>query len=115
MSTSNPPTIEKHSSDNSVPTTKEGLPRHMTSTTAATTETAVEGSPQALPFSPYTAHPSKVLDALNVDEKKGLSEDEARRRLEQYGLNRLKPPKKPSLLKITAQQTANAMTLVLSE
>lgn len=114
MSTSNPPTIEKHSSNNSVPT-KEGLPRYHTSTTAATTETAVEAGSQALPFPAYTAHPSKVLDALNVDEKKGLSEDEAKRRLEQYGLNRLKPPKKPSLLKITAQQTANAMTLVLSE
>lgn len=114
MSTQSPPTIEKHSSNNSVPT-KEGLPRHHTSTTAATTETANDPSSQALPFSPYTVHASKVLDALNVDDKKGLSEDEAARRLEQYGLNRLKPPKKPSLLKITAQQTANAMTLVLSE
>lgn len=114
MSTQSPPGIEKHSSNSSVPT-KEGLPRHQTATTAATTETAVDPSSQALPFPPYTAHPSKVLDALNVDEKKGLSEDEAARRLQQYGLNRLKPPKKPSLLKITAQQTANAMTLVLSE
>lgn len=115
MSTLSPPGIEKQTSNHSVPTTKEALPRHTTSTTEATTETAVGTGSQALPFAPYTAHPSKVLDALNVDDKKGLSEDEAKRRLEQYGLNRLKPPKKPSLFKIMLQQMANAMTLVLSE
>ena len=77
-----------------------------------TTETKVS---QQLPFAPHTTPSSKVLEALNSDAKLGLSEQDASRRLELHGLNRLKPPKRPSPLKIIARQFGNAMSLVLSE
>ena len=70
---------------------------------------------QALPFAPHTAGSAKVVEALKADPKIGLSESDAARRLEVHGPNRLKPPKRPSVLKIIVRQTGNAMTLVLSK
>ena len=70
---------------------------------------------QSLPFRPHTATSSKVVDALHADPRIGLSEGDARRRLETYGLNRLKPPKRPSVAKIIVRQLGNAMSLVLSK
>lgn len=78
-----------------------------------TGDTAV-GS-QALPFAPHTVEATKVLEALNVNPKAGLSEEEAASRLQKYGLNRIKPPKAPSLWGICLRQIGNAMTIVLSE
>jgi hypothetical protein len=90
-----------------------GTDSSLTMKRAATNATAVG---QGLPFPPHTASATKVLEALSVaDSRRGLSETEAARRLEQYGLNRIKPPAKPSLFKICMRQVANAMTLVLSE
>jgi magnesium-transporting ATPase (P-type) len=87
------------------------IPRSGTTGTGAT----AVGS-QGLGFAPHTVPATKVLEALGVtDPVRGLSDEEAARRLEQYGPNRLKPPPKPSLLKICGRQVANAMTLVLSE
>nr|XP_019014014.1 potassium/sodium efflux P-type ATPase, fungal-type [Kwoniella pini CBS 10737]OCF52795.1 potassium/sodium efflux P-type ATPase, fungal-type [Kwoniella pini CBS 10737] len=68
---------------------------------------------QSLPFKPHTAPSGKVLDALAANASKGLTEQEAKKRLEQYGLNRLKPPKKPSVFKILFRQIGNAMTVIL--
>jgi Na+-exporting ATPase len=70
---------------------------------------------QSLPFAPHTALSQKVLEALSSDADKGLSESEAAKRLEQYGPNRLKPPRRPSAWKILGRQFANAMCLVLSK
>lgn len=70
---------------------------------------------QSLPFAPHTAQSSKVLEALSSNADKGLSDSDVARRLEQYGPNRLKPPKRPSVWKIIGRQFANAMCLVLSE
>lgn len=78
-----------------------------------TGDTAV-GS-QALPFAPHTAEPSKVLEALGVNPKAGLTDEEAASRLAKYGPNRIKPPKAPSLWGICLRQIGNAMTVVLSE
>lgn len=80
---------------------------------ADTGKTAVSDSP--LPFKPHTALSGKVLEALSSNATSGLSDEEVSRRLEKYGPNRLKPPKKPSVLKIIARQVGNAMTLILSK
>jgi magnesium-transporting ATPase (P-type) len=79
--------------------------------TSDTRNTAVS---QALPFAPHTAQSSKVLEALSSDAITGLSNEDAAKRLEVHGLNRLKPPKRPSVLKIIVRQIGNAMSLVLS-
>ncbi|WVO20606.1 potassium/sodium efflux P-type ATPase, fungal-type [Cryptococcus decagattii] len=78
---------------------------------ADTGKTAVSDSP--LPFKPHTALSGKVLEALSSNATSGLSDEEVSRRLEKYGPNRLKPPKKPSVLKIIVRQVGNAMTLIL--
>nr|ODN85706.1 potassium/sodium efflux P-type ATPase, fungal-type [Cryptococcus depauperatus CBS 7841] len=77
---------------------------------ADTDKTAVT---QSLPFQPHTVHSEKVLEALGSDCTRGLTEDEVSKRLSQYGPNRLRPPKRPSVLKIIARQIGNAMTLIL--
>ena len=79
------------------------------------TETRNTAVSQALPFAPHTASSSKVLEALSTDAEKGLSESDAAKRIETYGPNRLKPPKRPSVWKIIGRQFANAMSIVLSE
>ncbi|TXT13135.1 hypothetical protein VHUM_01536 [Vanrija humicola] len=104
--------LEKQTSDTTqVNNLKDELPKNGSdSTTVAVTAV---GAGKVLTFSPHTALPGKVLEALTVDQKVGLSDDEAARRLELYGPNRIKPPPKPSLIKICARQVANAMTLIL--
>ncbi|TXT04305.1 hypothetical protein VHUM_04192 [Vanrija humicola] len=67
----------------------------------------------ALDFSAHTSEATKVLAALNVDPKLGLSEDEAAKRLATYGPNRIKPPPKANIWKIIGRQVANAMTAIL--
>lgn len=96
----------------------DNLARNGTESTLSKEHASGGGGKQygALNFAAHTASPAKVLEALNVaDSTRGLSDEEAARRLEQYGPNRLKPPPKPSLFKICMRQVANAMTLVLSE
>ncbi|WVF66526.1 potassium/sodium efflux P-type ATPase, fungal-type [Kwoniella sp. CBS 6097] len=85
---------------------EKSIPRADTGTTQASQS-------QTLPFKAHTTPSGKVLDALGGDALKGLSESEASKRLEQYGPNRLKPPKKPSIFKIVARQVGNAMTVIL--
>lgn len=110
------------------------LEKHTTSSTANTTNPKPEdgrkqepvangtaangdgGSPHGpLSFAPHTAEPSKVLSALEANQDNGLSDDDAAKRLAEYGPNRIKPPKKPSIWGICLRQIGNAMTLVLSE
>jgi len=77
------------------------------------TATQTTAHSQSLPFKPHTTSSSKVVEALSSDPNKGLTDNDAKSRLEVYGLNRLKPPKRPSVWKIVARQFANAMSLVL--
>jgi Na+-exporting ATPase len=79
------------------------------------TDTGSTANSQSLPFKPHTASSNKVVDALSSDPKNGLADGDAKQRLEVYGLNRLKPPKRPSVMKIIARQFGNAMSLVLSK
>lgn len=79
---------------------------------ADTNGTAVDKS---LPFNAHTASSSKVLEALNVDPLQGLTDADVAKRIEVYGPNRLKPPRRPSVWSILLRQIGNAMTIVLSE
>ncbi|KAL7419667.1 hypothetical protein Q5752_005581 [Cryptotrichosporon argae] len=66
-----------------------------------------------LSFAPHTAPSDRVLGALDTGAEHGLAEAEAARRLERYGANRLKPPKRANAWKIVVRQVGNAMTVVL--
>ncbi len=54
-----------------------------------------------------------ALKELKVDPKKGLSEDEVRKRREEYGLNILKTQKKRTLLHIILEQFENTILWLL--
>jgi magnesium-transporting ATPase (P-type) len=56
---------------------------------------------------------AEVVDELKADPSNGLSNDEAHRRLAEYGKNDLGEAQKVSPLRILISQVANAMTLVL--
>ena len=98
---------EKASNGNGSPTTEKGGVQR-----ADTNGTAVDRS---LPFNAHTASSSKVLEALNVDPMQGLTDSDVAKRIDVYGPNRLKPPRRPSVWSILLRQVGNAMTLVLSE
>ena len=60
----------------------------------------------------YTQSAQEVLDALQVD-KNGLTQAEARARLEKYGPNKLKEGEKPTLLQRFLQQLKDPMLIIL--
>lgn len=70
---------------------------------------------RALDFNAHTATSQKVLEALSADPDGGLTDAVAKKRIEEFGPNRLKPPRRPSPFSIFLRQVGNAMTLVLSE
>jgi Ca2+-transporting ATPase len=61
----------------------------------------------------HSLPPSSVADALNTDIEKGLSTEEALRRKEVYGPNRLVVERHVSPLKIFARQFVNLMIVIL--
>jgi len=61
----------------------------------------------------YSQSIREVLRQLNTDSEKGLSQTEARRRLEKYGYNELKKAKKLTPLKLFISQFKNALLLLL--
>jgi magnesium-transporting ATPase (P-type) len=62
---------------------------------------------------PHVKSADDVLKEFNVDPTMGLSVERAADLLAKNGPNRLKPPPKPSRLKIFLGQIMNAMTIVL--
>ncbi len=60
-----------------------------------------------------TVSDSEVLKALESDPEKGLSEQEAKARLEKFGPNKLQEKKKKSWIRIFFEQMANPMIYVL--
>ena len=62
---------------------------------------------------PHTLPAGKVLSRFGVDPKWGLTMDRAKEILLKDGPNHLKPPHKPSRMKIFLGQVLNAMTIVL--
>src|SRR5574344_2044018 len=55
----------------------------------------------------------QTLEALSTDKEKGLTEEEAKKRLDQYGYNRLQEKKKKSWIQIFFEQMNNPMIFVL--
>ncbi|BEJ14512.1 hypothetical protein CspHIS471_0402790 [Cutaneotrichosporon sp. HIS471] len=104
--------LEKHTSSSTAQTGNRK--EHVANGTAGNNNAgATGGSYGPLSFAAYTAEPSKVLSALESNQAHGLSDDEAAKRLVDYGPNRIKPPKKPSIWGICLRQIGNAMTIVL--
>ena len=67
----------------------------------------IDGAP------PHTLPAGRVLSRFGVDPKWGLAVERAKEILLRDGPNRLKPPQKPSRMKIFLAQVLNAMTIVL--
>ena len=65
-----------------------------------------------LPHPAHTLPYESVLKELNTNLDAGITTDEAKRRLQQYGPNKLDEGEGISLLKIFVRQVANAMMLV---
>ena len=61
----------------------------------------------------HTLPAEKILSRFGVDPIWGLTIDRAKEILINDGPNRLKPPQKPSRMKIFLGQVLNAMTIVL--
>ena len=61
----------------------------------------------------HTMSPAETAAALRTDLHLGLSEREARQRLERYGPNELKQKEKPSLIRQLWEQLKDPMILVL--
>ena len=68
------------------------------------------GSPLSQPAHSLTYE--AVIKELSTELDEGLSPDEATRRLEQYGPNKLDEGEGVSVVKILVRQVANAMMLV---
>jgi Ca2+-transporting ATPase len=62
---------------------------------------------------PFTGPLDDILKDLNVSQDKGLSTEEAKRRLKQYGPNRLREAKKKSAWIILANQFKSLIVLLL--
>lgn len=62
---------------------------------------------------PHTRPAHDLLKEHQVDPSNGLAEERATALLNQNGPNQLRPPKKPSWIKLLLQQIFNPMTLVL--
>ncbi|MEA1977728.1 MAG: HAD-IC family P-type ATPase, partial [Chloroflexota bacterium] len=56
---------------------------------------------------------TEIVHALQTSPKQGLSEEEARRRLEQFGPNELEEAEKPSLFRLILEQFKNFIVIVL--
>lgn len=67
---------------------------------------------QHKPMSWHTKTTSEVMDLLHTDEG-GLTEQEAQRRLEQYGPNQLHQRERKTIWKMLWEQIADAMVLIL--
>lgn len=84
---------------------KEKVDRSDSNDTAATQR-------NVFPSPPHTLASEKLVQLLNTDPLKGLDESEVAKLQEQYGPNRIKPPRKPSFLKITGRQIVNGASRV---
>ncbi|TRM64769.1 potassium/sodium eff [Schizophyllum amplum] len=72
-----------------------------------------QAEPRLLDKAAHTLEASAILEELNVDSETGLGDQCAKDTLARNGPNELRPPKKPSPVKVFLAQVANAMTIVL--
>lgn len=63
---------------------------------------------------PWTLPLEKILNSLGTDPENGLTKTEARKRLKQYGANRLRKIKKKSVWTILLNQFKNVIILILA-
>ncbi|MDI6763169.1 MAG: cation-translocating P-type ATPase [Thermodesulfobacteriota bacterium] len=61
----------------------------------------------------HSIEATQVLKELNTDPRHGLTEDEAKRRLEQYGTNELKKEEKASPFTLFLNQFKNILVIIL--
>ena len=81
---------------------------------ASTPGFSTRGSaPAGLPAAPWAASPEEVLQSLGASLEEGLSEQEARRRLRQYGPNRLRRAERRGSWRILWDQFANLVVALL--
>jgi len=62
---------------------------------------------------PYAAPPAEVAGALGSDLERGLAEDEAARRLQQYGANAPERRRRPPYLRLALNQLLDPLVLLL--
>lgn len=79
---------------------------------ASDKEKAVASPEQILSQPAHTLSPEDACRELSVDPEEGLFSNEAKARLEKYGLNELQGGEGVSMVKIVIRQIANAMMLV---
>ncbi|CCC09571.1 putative Na or K P-type ATPase [Sordaria macrospora k-hell] len=88
-----------------------------TTATTTTTETGTGAGPSRLPsFTPEAAHTLSVPDVsalLNTNPENGIDSNEAARRLQHHGPNKVEGAKGLSLWTILMRQVSNSLTLVL--
>ncbi len=63
---------------------------------------------------PWTLSSEKILNQLKSDQEKGLTKAEARKRLKQYGANRLRKIKQKSAWTVLLNQFENVIILILA-
>ncbi len=64
-------------------------------------------------FQHYSVEPDESLSHLNTTDKEGLSSEEAKKRLEEYGENKLPEKGKTSILKLIIKQFKDLLILIL--
>ena len=62
---------------------------------------------------PYALPPSKVVELLKTDPERGLTSEEAERRLAQFGYNELKEEKRRTILKMIIEQFTDPFVIIL--
>ena len=80
---------------------------------ASNIKLVLDKGPLADDAPPHALPAGKLLSRFGVDPKWGLTMDRAKDILLKDGPNRLRPPQKPSRMKIFLGQVLNAMTIVL--
>ncbi|MFO8090265.1 MAG: cation-transporting P-type ATPase [Desulfatiglandaceae bacterium] len=64
-------------------------------------------------ISPWMLDPAEALEKFGSDRDKGLVEDQAQKRLEQYGANRIRAKQKRSAIDVLVDQLKNLIVLLL--
>src|SRR5512146_2920535 len=61
----------------------------------------------------YNQKKDEITKSLKTDERSGLTSEEANRRLDEYGLNKLEAKKRKSLIRIFLEQFKSFMIIIL--
>lgn len=92
---------------------REDTTRVFTKNSSFTSGTATPPLPADVKSASWTLSVPQAVNAFKTSVSSGLTADEAKRRLEEYGLNQLDQGEGISILKVFLRQVCNAMILVL--